>query len=122
MFDSAFGSSSVSSCIGSPSTAPSHFVTSLDTDDVLSIDPADCRNASTIRLLFDGTSNREVERVMASGMDRRVILEALASQGIPCAVASDLPPLPEAAAALLLYGSRARGDALPGSARSDTKT
>jgi Nucleotidyltransferase domain len=52
---------------------------------------------------------------MASGMDRRVILEALASQGIPCAVASDLPPLPEAASALLLYGSRARGDALPDS-------
>ena len=94
-----------------PNDGPSHFVTSLDTDAVLSIDPADCRNASTIRFLFDGTSSREVERVMASGMDRRVILEALASQGIPDAVASDLPPLPEAASALLLYGSRARGDA-----------
>ena len=44
---------------------PSHFVTSLDTDAVLSIDPADCRNASTIRFLFDGTSTREVATVKA---------------------------------------------------------
>lgn len=52
---------------------------------------------------------------MSDAIHRRVILEALASQGIPDTVTRDLTPFPEGVSAVLLYGSRARGDSLPDS-------
>lgn len=43
---------------------------------------------------------------------RRTVVDALGSLGVPEAVTSDLPPLGSHVSALLVYGSRARGDAV----------
>ncbi len=59
--------------------------------------------------------NREVALPMSDNTVRCAILEALADHGIPDAVTNDLTAFPEGVSAVLLYGSRARGDALPDS-------
>lgn len=63
----------------------------------------------------DSTCDREVALFMSDSIGRRVILEVLAGHGIPDSVTSDLKAFPKGVTAVLLYGSRARGDALPDS-------
>lgn len=48
-------------------------------------------------------------------MDHADLLERLASLGIPEGVLAEVPELPEAVTGILLYGSRARGDAVAAS-------
>jgi hypothetical protein len=50
--------------------------------------------------------------VANTGPCRTIALAALANLGVPDAVALDLPPLPDDVQGLLMYGSRARGDAV----------
>lgn len=44
-------------------------------------------------------------------MSRDAVVDALSALGVPLAILADLPDLPADAQALLVYGSRARGDA-----------
>lgn len=48
-------------------------------------------------------------------MTRLELTRALAVLGIPDSILNDLPPVPETVSAIVLYGSRARGDAVEGS-------
>lgn len=48
-------------------------------------------------------------------MIRDAVVDALLALGVPHAIVADLPDLPSDARALLVYGSRARGDAIAGS-------
>jgi predicted nucleotidyltransferase len=48
-------------------------------------------------------------------VERRTVVDALGGLGVPEDVTSDLPPLGSHVRALLVYGSRARGDAVPDS-------
>jgi len=50
--------------------------------------------------------------VANTSASRAIALAALANLGVPDAVALDLPPLPDDVQGLLVYGSRARGDAV----------
>lgn len=43
---------------------------------------------------------------------RNAVVDALLALGVPRAILADLPDLPADARALLVYGSRARGDAI----------
>jgi hypothetical protein len=46
---------------------------------------------------------------------RDEIVEALVGMGVPLELLADLPSLPDGTRGLLIYGSQARGDAVPGS-------
>ena len=48
-------------------------------------------------------------------MDRAQILDSLLRMGIPDAIVADFPELPNEIQGILIYGSQARGDAVPGS-------
>lgn len=49
------------------------------------------------------------------GVFRDDVIDALLALGVPADIVTQVPQLPEDARALLAYGSRARGDAVPGS-------
>jgi hypothetical protein len=48
-------------------------------------------------------------------VNRDAVVDALVSLGIPSEVVADFPELPDDVEGLLVYGSQARGDAVPGS-------
>jgi hypothetical protein len=56
---------------------------------------------------------RDVRTVVA--VIRAEIVEALLELGVPPGLLEDLPSLPDGTRGLLIYGSQARGDAIPGS-------